>query len=96
MAEKGLRRGNSVLWKYNAGEQKVLLCLTSLQKRGQQFFPSVKPNERGLKIWGAAISYLTSHLSSHQLAYLHLPSNVGVTASEGNTEASKECGKGIS
>lgn len=91
MAEKGLRRGNSVLWKCNAGEQKVLLRLTSLQ-----CFPSVKPNERGLEIWGAAISYPTSHLSSHQLAYLHLPSNVGVTASEGNTEASKECGKGIS
>lgn len=37
----------------------------------------------------AAISDPTSHLSSHQLAYLHLPSNVRVTASERNTEASK-------
>lgn len=43
----------AVFYECNAGEEKPLPHLTSLWKKGQDCFPSLKSVERGFQIWGS-------------------------------------------
>ena len=54
-----------MLWEYSAGEEKPILHFIFLQKRGQQYFPSLKSIERCFQICG---SYnMATHMPSVQL-----------------------------